>query len=472
MFKTLPAFVEIDAHKLMYNVDCLLDIPTGSYVKGVHGEMILNGGFGTLVGIAGKSNSFKSMIAHYMTLVTGERIAATGMQPYINTYDTEINVHRRRLQSFLERFPLLKAMDALNTAVWSVTDKSKHYGEEWYSLLKAFLVGEKIKNKKEYLVKTPMTSATGAPVKTLFPTFGALDTITEFETADIIETQRKNQLGESGGNMIFARGGLVKTRLLGELPVLCAQSGHYMVITAQVGPETTIGAPTHGAPPPKKMQHMRAGEKIKGISEKFLFLTSYFLYVMNSTLLNDRETKAPVYPKLRCEDGVEGEDLNVVTVKQLRSKSGPSGFTIDFVISQADGVLPTMTEFYFLKSNEKFGFGGNNINFHMQLLPDTNLMRTTLREKIDTLPELRRVIKISADLLQIKQYHSGLDIVVPSPLELYEKLKHKYDWKVLLDTRDWWTFNNDEVKPNFLSTMDLINMYHDTYVPFWLEKTK
>lgn len=469
MFKTLPAFVEIDAHKLMYNVGCLIDIPTGSYVKGIHGESILNGGLGNQIGIAGKGNSFKSMIADYMTLVAAEHVAAASYQPYINKYDTEVNTHRRRLQGFLERFPLLKAMDALNTSVWVATDKSKHMGEKWFAILKDFLVGDKLKNKKDYMVTTPMTTASGVIVKTLFPTFGALDSLTEFETSDIIETQRKNELGESGGNMIFARGGLVKTRLLGELPVLCMQTSHYMIITAQVGPETSIGQPTHGAPPPKRLQHMRPGEKIKGITDKFFFLTSYFLYVMNSSLLNEKETKAPTYPRVRSADGEPSEDLNLVTVKQLRSKSGPSGYTIDFVISQSEGVLPTMTEFYFLKNNEKFGFGGNNINFHMQMLPDVNLMRTTVREKIDTNPELRRVIKITADLLQIKHYYTDLNMVIPSPLELYEKLKTKYDWKVLLDTRDWWTFNNDEVKPNFLSTMDLINMYHEKYTPFWLK---
>jgi hypothetical protein len=472
MFKTLPAFEEIEPHKFLYNVGALLDIPTGTYVKGIHGESILNGGYANLCGIAGKGNSFKSMISHYMNLTVAEHIAAAGYHPYVSTYDTEVNIVRDRLQSFLESFPLLKNMDALNTSVWSVTDKSKHYGDEWYSLLKTFLNGDKLKNKKDYMVVTPMVNNKGVLVKTLFPTFGSIDSMTEFETADVIETQRKNELGESGGNMIFARSGLAKTRLMGELPVLCAQTAHFMTVTAQVGPETTIGQPTHGAPPPKRLQHMRPGEKIKGITDKFFFLTGYFLYVMKSDLLNDKDTKGPIYPKLRAEDGEPSEDLNVVTVKQLRSKFGPSGYTIDFVISQSDGVLPTLTEFYYLKNQDKFGMGGNNINFHMQLLPEVNLMRTTLREKIDTTPALQRAIKITADLLQIKHYHTKLDVYIPTPLELYEKLKTKYDWKVLLDTRDWWTFNNDEVKPNFLSTMDLVNMYNDTYVPFWLEKTK
>ena len=61
---------------------------------------------------------------------------------------------------------------------------------------------------------------------------------------------------------------------------------------------------------------------------------------------------------------------------------------------------------------------------------------------------------------------------VPTPNELYNKLKDKYDWNILLETRDWWTFNNDKIEKKFLSTMDLINMYNDTYVPYWLNKQK
>ena len=59
MFKTSPAFKEIDAFKIMYNVGCLLDIPTGTYIKGAHGESILNGGLGVLTAIAGRGNTFK-----------------------------------------------------------------------------------------------------------------------------------------------------------------------------------------------------------------------------------------------------------------------------------------------------------------------------------------------------------------------------------------------------------------------------
>ena len=108
----------------------------------------------------------------------------------------------------------------------------------------------------------------------------------------------------------------------------------------------------------------------------------------------------------------------------------------------------------------------------MILYPDVKIQRTTVRNLLDTDPMLRRAVKITADLLQIKTYYKDLPFNVPDVKELYEKLAKDYDWKVLLNTRDYWTFNQYEHPIPFLSTMDLIEMYHDKYVPYWLPKKK
>jgi len=60
-------------------------------------------------------------------------------------------------------------------------------------------------------------------------------------------------------------------------------------------------------------------------------------------------------------------------------------------------------------------------------------------------------------------------MAIPEPKELYDKLNKKYGFKKLLETRDYWTFNNYEHKVPFLSTMDIVAMYHDLYTPFWLK---
>ena len=139
MFKTNPAFKEIDAFKIMYNVGCLLDIPTGTYIKGAHGESILNGGLGVLTAIAGRGNTFKSTLAHYMVISAVDKIVASGYKPYINTYDTEMNFSIDRLENFTNNFDYLKGLDIFNNGVWTITDKTKHMGNEWYTLLRDFL---------------------------------------------------------------------------------------------------------------------------------------------------------------------------------------------------------------------------------------------------------------------------------------------------------------------------------------------
>jgi len=471
MFKTSPAFKEIDAFKIMYNVGCLLDIPTGTYIKGAHGESILNGGLGVLTAIAGRGNTFKSTLAHYMVMSAVDKIVASGYKPYINTYDTEMNFSIDRLENFTNNFDYLKGLDIFNNGIWTITDKTKHMGNEWYTLLRDFLKNDKLKNKKEYTVDTPFISPKGEIIKTIFPSFGEIDSMSEFETSDIQEIQNKNELGESGGNTIHMRLGLAKTRLLMELPSLCNNIGHYMVMTAHLGQDTSIQQSQYSTPA-KKLQYMRMGEKIKGVTDKFFFLPNLFWQTVSSSSLNNQSTKGPEYPKLKGNQEEGSHDLNIITIRQLRNKSGPSGTVLSIIVSQSEGILPSLTEFHYIKENDRFGLDGSNLSYNLVLYPEVKLSRTTVRNLIDSDYKLRRAIKITADLLQMTQLWRANGMSVPTPNELYNKLKDKYDWNILLETRDWWTFNNDKIEKKFLSTMDLINMYNDTYVPYWLNKQK
>jgi hypothetical protein len=470
VFKNKPAFKEIDSVKLMYNVGALLDIPTGKYILGIHGESILNGGLGVLTAIAGRGNTYKSTIAHYMMFSAANAVAASGYSPYMSLYDTEMSISPDRLKDLSSRFDHFKDTDIIADKLLSITDKTMHMGNEWYEILKTFLKGDKLKNKKDYMIATPFTDPEGKIINTVFPTFGEIDSISEFETADIQEIQNKNELGDSGGNTIHMRLGLAKTRLLMELPSLCNSSGHYMLMTAHLGTDMNIGGGPHSMPT-KKLQHMKMGDKIKGVTDKFFFLPNLFWQTLGLIPLTNKDTKGPEFPKVPAAGETENNDLNLVTVRQLRNKSGPSGVNIDIIVSQTEGVLPSLTEFYYLKENGRFGLEGSNVSYSLALLPDVKLSRTTVRQAIDTNPLLRRAIKITADLLQMKQLWRHLDLNIPEPKELYDKLKETYDWNVLLDTRDWWTFKNDTADKNFLSTMDLVNMYHGRYIPFWMKDT-
>ena len=77
--------------KPMYNVGCLMDIPTGFYEGGKHGEMILIGGNANMVGVGGKANTFKSQLSRFINFTCIARYAPA----LAILYDTEGNVTKK-----------------------------------------------------------------------------------------------------------------------------------------------------------------------------------------------------------------------------------------------------------------------------------------------------------------------------------------------------------------------------------------
>lgn len=178
-----------------------------------------------------------------------------------------------------------------------------------------------------------------------------------------------------------------------------------------------------------------------------------------------------MYPR-DSEDNMEGDtDLVCVTMTILRNKSGPSGLTTQVIYSQLEGLLPSLTEFHYVKENDRFGLQGNDRNYQMVLLPDVNLSRTTVRGKLDENPKLRRAVNITCELCQMHNYWHHAAELLCTPQELYEDLrKLGYDWDVLLNTRGWWT--TDDHPTPFLSTYDLLRMRKGLYHPYWMEPLK
>ena len=461
------------AVKIMFNIGALLDIPTGYYLTGKHGESILNGGLGMLTGITGIGNNFKSTIMHYMMLSAASKVNEVS-DTYMSTYDTEINIHEHRLINFTYQFDNFRGKHIINEGMWAVTDKTVYFGNKWYEEQRQYLKDKAKCGEKDYLT-TPFLERDGITMmKVIPPSFGEIDSLTEFDTEDIGKIQDENELGEAGGNTLHMRQGLAKTRMLMELPTLCGGANHFMLLSAHFGKDMAIQAGPYAAPPTKKLQHLKPGDKVKGVTDKFLFLTSNFWQVFNaSPLLND-STKGPEYPVNSGDPQPGNADLNIVTIKLLRSKSGPSGATFDIIVSQAEGVLPSLTEFHYIKNNKRYGMDGNLQNFHLALYPELNLTRPTIRSKINSDPLLRRALNITAELCQITNVWRHLDsgfVCEPAVLKAdLEKLG--YDWKMLLSTRGYWTFNNDKHPVPFLSTMDLLNIRAGKYHPYWLEDDK
>ena len=451
--------------KVMINIGCLMDIPTGTYIKGLHGEHVLNGGLGTLTGFVGMGNSFKSTLMHYSMLTAMARI---GKNSTSSTYDTEINVHESHLKIFVSNTPEFMGEDIIDTGRWVITDKTVYTGDEWYDLFKQFMEDKRAAVGK-ISIKLPFPNRQGTSnLEMIQPTFNQVDSISEFVTKDVIKMQDDNSLGDKGANTVFMRQGLQKNRFLSEVPALAGGSGTYVLMVAQIGDKFEMDP---NNPKPNKLAHLKGDIKIKGVPEKFTFIMNNCWHCYSTVPLINDNTKAPEYPR-GPEDDLRGDtDLSVVRIRQLRSKSGPSGMAMEILVSQQEGVLASLTEFHHIKQNDRFGLEGTIQNYVVALCPDIKLQRTTVRAKINKHPELRRALNICSEMLQINDlWHHIKPELKLTPKQLYDGLiALGYDWNVLLNTRGWWAPVGEHEDIPFLSTMDLLLCVTGAYIPYWME---
>lgn len=457
----MPGLAQAPNVKVMINIGALMDIPTGKYLLGKHGEMILNGGLGFLTGVVGIGNNFKSTVMHYMGT---SMVARMGQASGLSTYDTEINIHEWHLSRMASNNPLLHGENIIETGRWQITDKTMYHGDQWYDNVKDFMQ-MKIKEKAKHSINTPFLDRNGQQLKIITPTGLEVDSMSEFVTQDVIKMQDENSLGESGANTVSMRQGLQKNRFLMEIPALSGGSYTYVLMTAHIGSEFSMDPRN---PPPKKLAHLPQGVKLKGVPEKFTFVMNNCYHCYNATKMQT-DAKTPEYPRDKDDDLSGDTDLNEVTVRQLRSKSGPSGMATKVIVSQQEGVLPELTEFHFIKSEKRWGLEGNVQNYTLAFCPDIALSRTAIRRKIDAHPELRRGLNLAAEMLQITYlWHDISPEYLCTPKELYDDLiAMGYDWKVLLNTRGWWAPEGVHEDIKFLSTMDFLRMRTGEYIPYW-----
>lgn len=455
--------------RTLINVGARLDIISGSPVRGRYGETITNGGLPILTGIVGMGNSFKTTFERYLMLSAFSKFFIYGSRA--STYDTEMNIHEDHQFNFTQKFKIFEGMNIINEGYWDFTDKTKYTGDQYFDNTKEFL-NNKIKNRKGILRETPFVNReVNALMEMAIPTFGDVDSFSEFSTQDVLKMQDDNKLGDSGANTVNMREGLQKNRFIRELVPLADAAKHNMLLVAHLGMEFNMDARN---PNPRKLSHLKGGIKIKGAPEKFTFATHICWQNYNATPLINQGTRAPEYPKSPADNMVGDTDLNEVTVKLLRNKNGPTGMTVQVIISQSEGVLAELTDFHYVKTRKRYGLPGNDRNYACALLPDVALSRTTIRNKLDTNPTLCRAIEIIADMCQIEEYWTQFANLKCTPEELYDDLiKLGYDWNELLGTRSWWTFDNDKHEVQFLSTVDLLRMRakdKEVYIPYWMKE--
>ncbi len=476
---TLP-FELAPVVRIKFNVGAGFDIMSGTYLEGRYGQQVLNGGHSIVTGITGKGNTFKSTLMRFLSFTSFIR---AGGKSRGNTYDTEMNSEEIHLEDILERIRLqsqlwkfaadVNDVNAMQDGRWSVTDATVYTGNKWYDLHKGYME-DKIKHKAKIEVTTPFWNRdrTG-PMMMLVPTFQDIDSFTRFETENIIEMQDSAELGSKDHLMIHQKQGLAKKVMLMEIPRLASGSFTFTTLTAHLGKESAVqqGPARHGGPE-TSLGTLKDGDKLMGVTKDFTFATLNLWQNVNAKpLLNDGADKGPEYPRSTSDRRRFDQDLMQIQVKNLRGKSGPSGMPFVVLSSQSEGVLPFLTEFHHIKEEKYYGMNvsGNKSSYSLCLYPDVTLMRTTVRSKLDSDMKLRRAVTITSEMCQMSYlWHTMEEGLLCEPDELYKDLiALGYDWDILLQTRGWWTVNDEDHPVPFLSTMDLLNMRLKRYVPYW-----
>lgn len=469
-----------------------LDIPTAAFIMGTKGQLIMNGGLGPLSGVVGKPHMFKSTIAKSMLYLAWLKVISS-FKSSVLMYDTEMTVveqhqkdiinyyinHCNDLENLSQNKELLDELLRDRDIVF--TNKVKYSGDEYFELLKKILKAKNPESnrKKDDDLPEPMqfidtcfpTRDGKSFLRMLPPTFGDVDSVTEFTTKADEEMQNDHELGDAQANPAFMKQGLNKQRFLMGLPSLLANSNHYMMMTAQVGKEISMQTGPMPTAPQKQLSAMKNGDVLKGVSSKFVSLANVCWQAEKTSpcLMTHRIEDGLRYPLYETKGNKFDNDLYEVEFLNIRNKNGPTGYKLTLLVSQSKGLLPDLTEFHYIRSND-WGFNGNQQNYQLVLLPEVSLSRTTIRKKLETVPMLQRAVNILSEMLQIKHFHQGWWIDYGcEPQELYEGLKKLgYDWDELLKTRGWYSFDeNHPIKE--LSTIDMLRMLKGEYIPYWMD---
>ena len=123
---------------------------------------------------------------------------------------------------------------------------------------------------------------------------------------------------------------------------------------------------------------------MKNVPNKFLYQPNTLWYAKNTKTLINQGTKEPEFPRDENDDKRGDTDLRLISLSNIRNKEGITGFELQIIVSQTLGVLPSLTEFYYLKESNRFGLVGSVQNYAFCLLPDVKMTRKTVRQVLNT----------------------------------------------------------------------------------------
>lgn len=442
-----------------------LTVATGRFHLGKHGESICSGGKHYITGIGARGNMGKTTLAVWMDNWVMNNYPTTQEM----VYDTEGPFEIFRFMDMVDEMPNMRDVDLINNGQISITNLYKMAGEEFWDKYRE-IANMRHDKRDKYLLTTPFLDKDGTNIRIIKPINCLLDSLSQFETKATSDLQNKEQIGSAKRNTESMRGSLIRNQMCVEMPGVAGRGGIYTTYTMHLGDDMAAMMDQYSGIQ-KKLSFMRNKVKFKNCPEKVTFLTNDCWVITQQDILDNDTTKDAEYP-ISGQPVVKGDtDMLIITIMNLRGKAGGTGLPIQMVMSQAEGIKTGLTFFHNIKKANRFGIGGTLQNFYLEFLPTLNLKRTTVRSALDENYELFRAAELTSDLLMLKTMHRGKYPEVDTDVEpktLYEDLiKMGYDWTVLLDTVNHWSFLEMPSEKPQITIMDLLRMRHGLYVPFW-----
>lgn len=471
------------------NVSPIFDLLTTNMIKGRVGKhkdiWFQNGGLMPINGLAGGNNTQKTgrTVRDVAALLFRFRNAV------ILYGDTESTLDISRLAEAVDRLFGEEGYFAAN-----IEDQRFHYmpnsagidGTELHNkvieIYKTINALSESKDKaeqeayKQLFIDTPFFSEkTGKNVQVMQPILFICDSISEvmfdklmfkqFDEGDMDEGGKKRTRDMEIGNL--------RRILMTDACILGPRVGLRSYWIAQSADVINMD----GKPKEKDSTFLRHNKKLAA-PKVMLKLPHIGVEIIKGTVLKQADHSV-TYPRGK-ESTIESNAKSNPELVQyfttvFRNKSGSSGGDISFIGSQELGILENLSMYDALKDNKYFGLDGSAVRHACSLMPDTSIMRTTVRDMLEG-PEanakLQRAIEICYQLWYMQTFWDNFPNAWRiTPSELYQKGKDAgLDWDdVLENTIYYWHDNPDVIKKHTVTVYELMEICVNGKKPYWKE---
>ena len=269
------------------------------------------------------------------------------------------------------------------------------------------------------------------------------------------------------------KGGLIKTKIMDMLQMLCHKYNLYLFSTVHVGDKFNLDP---YAPKTKDLWAMRGNDTMKGTGSSFPFLVSTLLELRGVEPLLDSSRKESEYPL--PSGSTNPMEFQLVKAITTRCKNGPTNMQFNFVVSQSAGVQSSLSHYDYLRDHNYYGLIGNKINHRPALYQDAALSRSTINAKIKDY-RTRRALELLYQICFIQNDWSvGAALPTAQGIDVAAVMRQEFDVSKLpellsaqgyaqdeiLNSRGYWTYDKEDPRP-YLSAYGVLNILSGNYKP-------